>query len=170
MALLLLLGPPVTAQVTARQSTAFPPEELHFASPMILDLPFPNVTMLGKGSTLAFPDVYKYVCDQHVRLRGLSLTLGKRYKGPKRARLLELVINSKVLVADSYDRRVDIHLRLLNGDGEIATKMLPNVKAEEERATPVVIAFAVEEQELRSAYAAGKQPMLQLTITVRDDR
>ena len=40
------------AQVTARQGTAPPPQEVHFASPMILDLTLPSVTAIGPGSEL----------------------------------------------------------------------------------------------------------------------
>jgi hypothetical protein len=61
------------AQVTARQGTAPAPQEVHFASPMILDLPLPNVTNLGPNSELRLPQVYRYICDNHVLLRGLTL-------------------------------------------------------------------------------------------------
>jgi hypothetical protein len=154
-------------QVTARQGTPPAPQEVHFASPMILDLTFPNVTAIEPGSVLRLPEVYKYICDNHVLLRGL--TVAKQYKGPRKARSLELLITGQVFVAESYDRKVDIALRLLNLDTEIATQTLRNLKAEEGYAAPFRIVIPVDEQKLLSAYAAEKSPILQLTVTVRDD-
>jgi hypothetical protein len=154
-------------QVTARQGTSPAPQEEHFASPMILDLPFPNVATIEPGSALRLPEVYRYICDNHVLLRGLTVT--KQYKGPRKARSLELLISGQVFVAESYDRKVDIALRLLSLDTKIATQTLRNLKAEEGHATVFRIVIPVDEQKLLSAYAAEKPPILQLTVTVRDD-
>ena len=89
------------AQVTARQGTtaALPPQEQHFASPMILDLPFPDITKLKPGSTLRLAEVYRYICDNHVHLRGLSVA--KQHKGLRRSPSLRLVISGQIVVADS---------------------------------------------------------------------
>ena len=157
----------VEAQVTARQGTSPAPQEVHFASPMILDLAFPNVTAIGPGSSLRLPETYRYICDNHVLLRGLVVE--KRYKGSRKAGSLELHISGQVFVAESYDRKVDIAFRLLSLDTEIATQTLRNLKAEEGRATLFRIVVPVDEQRLLSAYAAEKAPILQLTVTVRDD-
>ena len=89
---LLIAAAPLSAssQVTARQGTAPPPEITYFESPMILDLPLPNVTPLGPGSPLRLGDVRKFICDNHVTL--LNLTVAKEYKGPRKARSLELIV------------------------------------------------------------------------------
>jgi hypothetical protein len=55
---------------------------------MILDLPLPNVTSLEPGSLMRLAEVRKYICDNHVSL--LNLTVAKQYKGPRKARSLEL--------------------------------------------------------------------------------
>jgi len=154
-------------QVAARQGTAPVPQEVHFASPMILDLAFPNVAPIEPGSAMRLPEVYKYICDNHVLLRGL--TVAKQYKGSRKERSLELLVSGQVFVAESYDRRVDIALKLLSLDTGIATQILRNLKAEEGRATPFRIVIPVDEQKLLSAYEAEEPPILQLTVTVRDD-
>lgn len=154
-------------QVAARQGTPPVPKEVHFASPMILDLTLPNVTTIAPGSALRLPEVYRYICDTHVLLR--ELTVAKQYKGSRKARSLELLISGQVFVAESYDRRVDIALRLLTLDTEIAKQTLRNLKAEEARATLFKIVLPVDEQKLLSAYTAEEPPILQLTVTVRDD-
>src|SRR5690349_2880037 len=154
-------------QVTAKQGTPPPPQEVHFASPMILELPFPNITAVGPDSTLRLPETYRYICDNHVLLRGL--TVEKQYKGPRKARSLELLISGQVFVAESYDRKVDIAFRLQSLDTAIATQTLRNLKAEEGRATLFRITIPVDEEKLLSAYTAEASPILQLTVTVRDD-
>jgi hypothetical protein len=153
--------------VSARQGTAPPPEEVRFDSPMILDLPLPNVTAIDPGSTLNLPNVRKYICDSHVSL--LSLTVAKQYKGPKKARSLELIVSGFVSVTDSYDRRVDIGLKLRNGDEKIGSQILRNLSAEEERTTPFRLIIPVDESKLTAALSAEQAPVLELTLTVRDD-
>lgn len=168
LAILIAAAPtPASPQATARQGAAPPPQEVHFASPMILDLPLPNVTSLDPGSVLRLGDVYKYICDNHVRL--LNLTVGKQYTGPKKARSLELVVSGSVSVIDSYDRRVDIALQLRSGEEKIASQILRNFSAEEERTTPFRILLPVDEARLADAYSAEQAPLLELTLTVRDD-
>lgn len=154
-------------QVVARQGEAPVPEEVRFASPMILDLTFPDITRLDSGSAMRLPEVYRYICDDHVLLRGL--TVAKQYKGPRKKRSLELMISGQVFVAESYDRRVDISLKLLSLDTEIGTQKLRNLKAEEGHATLFSVVIPVDEEKLFNAYTAAKPPVLQLTVAVRDD-
>ncbi len=154
------------AQV-AKQGTAPPPEEQHFASPMILDLPLPNVASIKPGSVLRLADVRKYICDQHVSLIGL--TVAKEYKGPRKARTMELVVSGLVLVRDSYDRRIDLAVKIRSGDDELATQWLRNHSAEEERSTPFRILVPVDESRLTALHATEHPPLLELTLTVRDD-
>lgn len=156
-----------SSEVTARQGTAPPPEITHFASPMILDLPLPNVTPLEPGSSIRLGDVRKFICDQHVSL--LNLTVTKEYKGPRKARSLELVVSGLVSVTDSYDRRVDIALRIRSGEEMIASQTLRNYSTEEERVTPFRILIPVDESRLTAAYSAEQAPVLELILTVRDD-
>lgn len=169
--LLVILAPtaPVSAspQATARQGTAPPPQNTHFESPMILDLPLPNVASIEPGSSLRLGDVRKYICDNHVSL--LNLTVAKQYKGPRKTRSLELIVSGSVSVTDSYDRRVDIALQLRSGEEKIAAQTLRNVSAEEERLTPFRILLPVDESKLVAAFSAGQAPLLELTLTVRDD-
>jgi hypothetical protein len=154
-------------QATARQGTAPPPQEAHFASPMVLDLPLPQVTAIEPGSALRLADVRKYICDNHVTL--LNLTVAKQYKGPRKARSLELVVSGFVSVTDSYDRRVDIALQLRSGTEKLAAQTLRNSSAEEERVTPFRMLLPVDESKLEAAYSSENPPVLELTLTVRDD-
>lgn len=159
--------PPAAGQVSARQGVAPPPETVAFASPMVLDLPLPNVERISKDAQVRLPEVRKYVCDQHVSL--LNLTLAKQYRGSRKAPSLELVLSGSVWVAESYDRRVDIALGLKTEGGVLATQTLRNLKAEEGQMVPFRIIVPVEEAKLLAAYGAETPPLMELTLTVRDD-
>ena len=155
------------AQVAARQGVAPPPAIVNFDSPMILDLPLPNVATLDSDVQLQLPSVRKYICDSHVQL--LNLAIAKEYKGPKKSRSLALVLLGAVFVADSYDRRFDLALRVKSGNDVLAAQTLRNQSAEEQRIMPFRILLPIAESRLISAYSAEPPPVLELTLTVRDD-
>lgn len=156
-----------SAQAAARQGVAPPPEIQHFESPMILDLALPDVGALEPRTQMKLPSVRKYVCDNDVTL--MNLAVAKRYKGPKRSRSLDLVVSGLVFVEDSYDRRVDLALRLKSSERIMASGRLDNYSAEEGRTTKFQLFLPVDESELLSALAADPAPTLELTLTVRDD-
>lgn len=158
---------PSSAQVAARQGVAPQPEVVNFQSPMILDLPLPNVAPLEPNAQMQLPKVRQYVCDHHVQL--LNLAIAKQLKGSRKTRSLELVVSGSVFVAASYDRRVDIALRIKSGDDILALQILRNNKAEEERSTPFRIILPVAEPRLLAAYATEPAPVLEMILTVRDD-
>ncbi len=157
---------PAPPHVTARQGTAALDSGL-FESPMILDLPLPNLHPFKPGVTIRLPDVRKYICDNNVSLSTLDVT--KRYNGPKKARQLELIVSGFVSVTDSYDRRVDIKLRLKDGEEILTVGILRNYKAEERRVTPFRLSLLVDESKLQAAYSPGRTPILELTLTVHND-
>lgn len=158
---------PASSQVVARQGTPPPPKETHFASPMVLELPLPDIRSLDTDAARRLGEVRDFICDNDVRL--LNLTIAKQYTGPRKDRSLQLLVTGSISVGDSYDRRVDIALRLRSGDEAVATQTLRNVSAEEERVTPFRIVVPVDESALSVAYAAAEPATVELTLTVRDD-
>ena len=154
-------------QATARQGETPAPKTMQFESPMILDLPLPNVLSLKPGAAKRLAEVRNYICDKDVSL--LSLMVAKRYRGYKKTRSLELVVSGLVSIIDSYDRRVDIRLRLKDGDAEIGAAILRNYSTAEERNTEFSISLPVDEPRLEAAYSSEHGPVLELTLTVRDD-
>jgi hypothetical protein len=154
-------------QVTARQGEAPGPKTIQFESPMILDLPLPNVLSLKPGAAKRLAEVRNYICDKDVSL--LSLTVAKRNKGTKKTQTLELIVSGLVSIVDSYDRRVDIQLRLKDGDVEIGEGILRNFKTAEERNTEFSVSLPVDVAKLQAAYSSEHGPVLELTLTVRDD-
>ncbi|HXU33875.1 MAG TPA: hypothetical protein VN851_25165 [Thermoanaerobaculia bacterium] len=166
---LLVAALPIFAapQVTARQGEASAPKIVQFESPMILDLPLPNILGLKPGSAKRLAEVRNYICDKDASL--LSLTVAKQYKGPKKARTLELIVAGLVSIIDSFDRRVDIRLRLKDGDVEIGAGILRNYSTAEERNTEFSVSVPVNEAKLQAAYDSEHGPVLEPTLTVRDD-
>lgn len=158
---------PALGQVSARQGVAPPPDDVAFASPMVLELPLPNMEPIQPDAQVKLAEVRKYVCDNHVRLFGL--TLGKQYRGPRKDRSLGLVLSGSAWVEESYDRRVDIAVRIKAGEEVLGSQTLRNVSAEERRITPFRLVVPVDEAKLLAAYAAEPRPMIELTLTVRDD-
>ena len=154
-------------QVVAKQGEALPSPDKHFDSPMILELPLPNVASLDDHSSLRLADVRHYICDSNVSL--LNLTVSKQHRGTRKSRSLEIVVAGTVWVAASYDRRVDIAVALRSGETNLASNVLRNQSAEEERLTSFRVSLPVDESRLATALAAAPSPTLVLTVTVRDD-
>jgi hypothetical protein len=155
------------AQVSAHQGVSSP-DIVNFDSPMVLDLALPNIAAAPPDSQMQLPDVRKYICDKNVSLLNLAVT--KRISGRKSEHALELIISGSVLVEASYDRRVDVAVRVKSGDHVLASQILRNISAEEDRKTSFHVAVPITESALASAYAATVRPSLELTLTVRDDR
>jgi hypothetical protein len=154
----------VSGQVTAHQGT---PEVTSFESPMVLDLPLPNIAPLAADSQLQLPDTRKYVCDKNVSLVNLAIT--KRVKGHRDKISTQLVVSGSVVVERSHDRRVDIALRIQSKDHVLASQTLHNLKAEEGRRSAFQVTLPVDDKVLRDASTSEPQPTLEITLTVRDD-
>ncbi len=166
MVSLLLSTVPVLAQVTARQGTAPEPDLVRFDSPMVLEVPLKDVRQLEPGTERRLPNLRKYVCDGDVSL--ISLAVEKVVTGPRKQRGIALAVTGAVFVGDSYDRWVDIGLRLIRGEKAYASGTARSISAEEERATPFRILIPLTDALLDEAFTEG-EPKLELTLTVRDN-
>jgi len=166
--LLLALSPGGNmAQVEVHQGPSAPSDLVNFASPMVLDLRVPSIARVPFGSQLQLPDVRKYVCDRDVSL--LNLTITKNRKSRRDEQDLLLMVSGAVLVANSYDRRVDIELRLKAADQVLVSQTLKNLSTEEERSTPFTVTLPITDAALRGAFTPQRGPTLEVTLTVRND-
>ena len=164
---LLAVAGPAKTQVTARQGVAPEPEIVRFNSPMILELPLSNIETLEPGTKRQLPSVRKYLCDNDVSFT--TLYIEREFRGRRKARELTLVITGSILVADSYDRLVDLAVRLNSQGRELAKSIIRGLSAEEERSTPFRLVVPISETALHEAYTAEAIPTLELTLTVRDN-
>jgi hypothetical protein len=163
----LAMAQPPETQVTAKQGVSPEPEIVRFNSPMILELPLANLGTLEPGTRRKLPGVRKYLCDNDVSFT--TLYIEKEFRGRKKARELTLVITGSIFVADSYDRLSDLAIRVKSRDRVIATHVTRGISTEEERTTPFRLVVPITEAALSEALAAEQDPVLELTLTVRDN-
>lgn len=161
---ILLIATSTSGQVTAHHGAS---EVTDFESPMVLDLPLPNIAPLPADSQLHLADTSKYTCDKNVSLVNLVVT--KRSKSHRGETSTEVVVSGSVFVGSSHDRRSDIALRIKSKDQILASQTLRNLKTEEGRRTAFQIALPVDDKALRDASASVPRPTLEITLTVRDD-
>ena len=164
--ILLLAAAPGPAQVTARQGTAPPPDIVRFSSPMVLQIPLTDVRQLEVGTQRKLPSLRKYLCDENVSI--IALYVEKIATGSRRERGIALSVDGTLFVSDSYDRLVDVGLRLMRNERVYASNTIRSISAEEERAIPFKVLLPVSQAVLDEAFAEG-EPKLELTLTVRDN-
>lgn len=164
---LIAVSRPGESQVTARQGSPAEPEIVRFNSPMVLEIPLSDIRTLPPEAQRQLPGVRKYVCDNDVSLT--QMYVAKKYSGRKRERQLALAINGAILVTDSYDRLVDIGMRLVRDGRLLANATVRGISAEEERTTPFKLMLPVTEPVLEDAFAGGALPTLELTLTVHNN-
>jgi hypothetical protein len=152
------------AQVVARQGPAVTHK---FHSPMILEVPLPNITRypIGGLKTLG-SDIPNYTCDD-VSLPSLTVEVKKRSQ--RKGNILVLEIAGGVLVPSSHDRLVDLIFIAKRGDAVIGRASVLNLDAEEGRTTSFRTDITLDEVQLREAFAAEPHPIIEMTVTVRDN-
>jgi hypothetical protein len=165
----LLPGISAQAQISARQGSTPQPkiESKSFDSPMVLELPVPTLGEIELGKEIAFPlEVRKFLCDQHVSFS--SLSLGKSYFD-RREKRLQLTLSGYLTVRESYDRRADVTIQLVQGGKRLATGTTRNINAEEGRTSRFKVVAMIPEATLEEAFAAEPKPTLEITLVVRDN-
>jgi hypothetical protein len=166
LAVLAVLPAAASAQIVARQG---PDESVYkFKSPMILDVPMPDPSRLAVDTrTGVSAEIKRYTCDD-VSLASLTMerNAGSRHGDGN----LRLTFVGSIHVPDSFDRRVDVNLEIKKGDRLLGSAEAENVKAGEGKYTPFRTVLTLDEAALRGAYASEPRPVLEITVTVRDDR
>ncbi len=152
------------AQVVARQGPAVTHE---FHSPMVLEVPLPNVTRYPIGALKALgSDIPNYRCDD-VSLASLTIEVKKRSQ--RKGNSLVLEVAGGVQVPSSHDRLVDLTFIARKGDTVIGRASVVNLDAEEGRTTSFRTDITLDEVQLREAFAAEPYPILEMTVAVRDN-
>ena len=152
------------AQVVARQGPALTHE---FHSPMVLEVPLPNITRypIGARKTLG-SDIPNYTCDD-VSLPSLTIEVKKRSQ--RKGNTVVLEIAGGAHVPSSHDRLVDVIFIAKRGDTLIFKANVLNLDAEEGRTTSFRTDITLDEVQLRDAFAAEPHPTLEITVVVRDN-
>lgn len=163
--ILMLSFLPLAGQIAARQGTAADTQQGEFASPMVLELPLDKLRDEAPGGLYTFTDQQKFVCDD------ASLTLlVVRKTVDRKAKRVELKLESTVFVRPSYDRTVNLRFtvvregRALEGftDQEISAK---EKEYRSDRSTLVLPLEAFEQ-----ALAGEPRGFLKVVMVVTPDR
>ena len=162
----------VLAQVTATQgaNAAEAGKQTDFASPMVLDIPFPDFRKLPPKETWITTEASRYFCEG-VSVESLAVVPGKARKtwlldGSGKERVVEYMLETSIRVLPSQDRIVDLLVELRLGDRMLASTAIRGIDAEEKkvkRAQALLVARAVD---VESLFAGEAKPMLRLTMSV----
>jgi hypothetical protein len=154
------------AQVVARQG---PDESAYkFKSPMILDLPLADPLRLAVDTRAGVSnEIKRYTCDD-VSLASFTI---ERAAGPRHDDgRVRLAFAGSIHVPDSFDRRVDVDVAIKKDKTTLGSGSADDVKAGEGKYTPFHAMVLLDEAALKAAYASEPRPILEITVTVRDDR
>ena len=128
----------------------------------------PGVAELAGDSPISLADVSKFICDRNVSL--IDLTMIASHKGPRDARTLELLLRGSIRVTKSVDRRTDLAVRIRNQERVYSAQFLRNHETEEGRSTWFRMALKVEDEAgFLAALGSEHPPVIEITVTVRDD-
>jgi hypothetical protein len=134
---------------------------------MVLEVPLPNVTRHPIGARTALgADILNYTCAD-ISLPTLTIEVKKRSQRNGNRLVLEIAGGARV--PPSHDRLVDATIIVKKGDTVIGRASAIHVDAEENRTTSFHIALALDEMQLRDAFATEPHPILEITVVVRDN-
>lgn len=155
-------------QVDARQGDPKEERPNDFTSPMVLELPLPNLSELEDREAHRFGDgIKEYYCDD-VAIHELRLKRDRRR--PKRggARIF-FDLRGKLYVRPSHDREVTLTLALVQGENSLAETVIEDIEAEEKKYKSFKSRLDPRESDLDAAFATEPEPLLRITMWVRKD-
>lgn len=159
-------------QVTAKQgaSSAEAGSKTEFASPMVLDIPFPDFRKLPPKNPWITTEASRTFCEG-VGVESLTVVPGKARKswlldGSGKEKVVEYLLETSLRVLPSQDRTVTLLFELRLGDRTLASTTIRGIDAEEKkvkRAKAYLVARAVD---VESLFAGEARPTLRLTMSV----
>lgn len=162
----------VLAQVTATQgaNAAEDGKQTEFASPMVLDIPFPDFRTLPPKSPWVTTEASRYFCEG-VSVDSLTVVPGKARKtwlldGSGKERVVEYTLETSIRVRPSQDRRVNLLVELRLGDRTLASTAIRDVDAEEEKVKRAKAYLVARAEDVESLFTGEAKPTLRLTMSV----
>jgi hypothetical protein len=160
-----LIGSIGLAQVTARQGA---PAATEFRSPMVLEVPLPDMSHLSPGTGKAFNrDIENYRCEG-ISLHSLTVRVKDR---PRKSDTgtVTLEINGAVSIPPSNDRLVDIRFVAKKAEAILGTTSVTKLDAEEDRTTKFRATLRLDQARLIDAFSSDPHPSLEVTVTVSNN-
>jgi hypothetical protein len=161
----LLLATPSTAQVTARQGEPAKTEATErFKSPMVLELPLvvarSGIPAGGSLVTKEASQLRRYICDG-VSIIHLAMSVTRKRSGDAKFQF-QFMLSTE----ESWDRLVDVEFAAVAGDRSVGAVITRNIDAEEGKTVTRKADLVLNKDALD---ALGEQPVLRITVTVRDN-
>jgi hypothetical protein len=163
----MLIFVPLSAGAQIVGSQGAPDTEHSFKSPMILQLPLPNVVKLPEGGSVAVSGIGSFTCDD-VSIASLIVQHkpGSRHTEGK----LVAELTGTIRVPDSYDRLVDVKMVVKKGEAVLGKTAVSKIDAEEGRKTPFRTTITFDASKIADAFSAQPPPILEITVVVTDNR
>lgn len=70
---------------------------------------------------------------------------------------------------ESYARLAEVTIRLVKNGVNVASGTTPRISAEEGKTSSFRVKFTIPENELANAFSSDPEPVLQITLSVRDN-
>lgn len=151
------------AQVTASQGEAPVEAAKRFASPMVLTIPLPGLTGAKDLRGLPVAGIRSYRCED-ASIASMTVSVSTARKG---ARTYEF--GGLLLVDESFDRLVSLHLELRDAAGKaLVSGRQNNISVEEGKSARFLVRSEVGEEQVTLIDGSGDLA-LQVTMYVRKD-
>lgn len=162
----------VLGQVTATQgaNAAEAGKQTGFASPMVLDIPFPDFRKLPPKDPWVTTEAGRYFCEG-VGVESLTVVPGKARKawlldGSGKERVVEYVLETSLRVLPSQDRTVNLLFELRLGDRTLASTAIRGIDAEEEKVKRAKAYLVARAEDVESFFTGEAKPVLRITMSV----
>ena len=160
---LILAATTASAQITAYQVKPLVDPAKDFVSPMILDIPVPQLRGVKEAGRMAIGSLREFDCE------GVSIRTFVVDQSPfsVTGRTYEFI--GSLLVEESFDRFVTLTLALTDGDKRIFAQVTQvDISAEDGETKPFSIRLKVY-QAMAEAVDAAENLTLRITMHVRED-
>ncbi len=160
--LLFLLQTSLYAQIVATQGKTALEDSKRFVSPMVLDLPVPELQGVSNLRDHLVAGIRQYHCED----ASIPMMAIKVAPGEKGGRNFE--ISGMLLVDESFDRFITVNFQLMGGGVDLGHGRQMNISVEEGKSNRFLVRFKLS-KDAAARFDAGAEPLLRLTMHVRKD-
>lgn len=151
-----------SAQIVAKQGQAALDESKRFVSPMVLDLPVPELQGVSSMRDHQVAGIRQYHCED----ASIPMMAIKVEPGEKGGRIYE--ISGMLLVDESFDRFITVNFQLMGAGVDLGHGRQMNISVEERKSNRFLVRFKLS-KDAAARFDAAAEPLLRLTMHVRKD-
>jgi hypothetical protein len=154
-----VLMPAVDAQIVAKGA-----ETSEFHSPMVLTIPFKDITIVDR-THWEFPDLRKYICDG-VNIKSLEFKVEKM-PATDSGKMGKLAVKGELHLRPGKDRNVDLQIELLHGEDVVTSKEKNGIGIEEDESSHFTTDIPVIPFRYHKMVADGEKASVKITMRVK---